>query len=90
MAEMAADPSDSLWYRALWEEEQRAGGEDFYRWGFEETRFELEKMLEYAHRLGVTAKGIRRRRCSGPRRLRRRTNPEKWKLVFEDHARSKT
>ena len=46
----------SLWYRALWEEEQRAGGEDFYRWGFEETRFELEMMLEYAHRLGVTAK----------------------------------
>jgi 4,5-dihydroxyphthalate decarboxylase len=46
----------SLWYRELWEEEQRAGGADFYRWGFKDTRFELEKILEYAHRLGVTAK----------------------------------
>jgi 4,5-dihydroxyphthalate decarboxylase len=46
----------SLWYRALWEEEQAAGGPDFYVWGFRKTRFELDKMLDYAHRLGITAR----------------------------------
>jgi len=44
----------SLWYRALWEEEQAAGGSDFYRWGFRETRNEIDKMLEYSHALGIT------------------------------------
>ena len=46
----------SLWYRALWEEEQAAAGPDFYLWGFKKTRFEVDKRLDYAHRLGVTAK----------------------------------
>jgi 4,5-dihydroxyphthalate decarboxylase len=46
----------SLWYRSLWEEEQAVAGPDFYRWGFKKTRFEVEKMLEYAHSLGLTAR----------------------------------
>jgi 4,5-dihydroxyphthalate decarboxylase len=45
----------SLWYRALWEEELAAAGPDFYLWGFKQTRFEVDKMLDYAHRLGITA-----------------------------------
>jgi 4,5-dihydroxyphthalate decarboxylase len=45
----------SLWYRDLWEEEQASGGKDFYAWGFDKTRSEIDKMLEYAHRLGITA-----------------------------------
>jgi 4,5-dihydroxyphthalate decarboxylase len=45
----------SLWYRGLWEEEQAAAGPDFYLWGFKKTRNELDKMLDYAHRLGITA-----------------------------------
>lgn len=44
----------SLWYRALWEEEQAAGGPDFYRWGFEDTRAELDKLLDYSYRVGIT------------------------------------
>jgi 4,5-dihydroxyphthalate decarboxylase len=44
----------SLWYRALWEEEKAAAGPDIYRWGFRDTRAEVDKMLEYAHRLGLT------------------------------------
>lgn len=44
----------SLWYRELWEEEQAAGGPDFYRWGFKDTRNEIDKMLEYSERLGIT------------------------------------
>ena len=44
----------SLWYRALWEEEQAAGGPDFYRWGFKGTQAEVDKMLEYSYRLGIT------------------------------------
>ena len=44
----------SLWYRALWEEERAAAGEDIYAWGFAKTRHELEVMLRYAHRQGVT------------------------------------
>jgi 4,5-dihydroxyphthalate decarboxylase len=44
----------ALWYRALWEEEQAVGGPDFYRWGFRATRAEVDKMLEYAHLLGIT------------------------------------
>ena len=44
----------SLWYRALWEEEQAAGGTDFYKWGFKESRPELDKLLTYCQRDGVT------------------------------------
>jgi 4,5-dihydroxyphthalate decarboxylase len=44
----------SLWYhRGLREEELAVGGEDFYRWGFQKCRFEVEKMLEYALRYGM-------------------------------------
>jgi 4,5-dihydroxyphthalate decarboxylase len=46
----------SLWYRALWEEEQAAGGPDFYKWGFRATRPEVDKLLDYSHRLGLTAR----------------------------------
>lgn len=44
----------SLWYRALWEEERAAGGRDFYKWGFRDTRAEVDKILEYCHRDGMT------------------------------------
>jgi 4,5-dihydroxyphthalate decarboxylase len=44
----------SLWYRELWEEERAAAGEDIYPWGFAKTRHEIEVMLHYAHRQGVT------------------------------------
>ena len=46
----------SLWYRALWEEEQAAAGPDLYRWGFRETRREVDKLLEYCHRQGLTTR----------------------------------
>jgi 4,5-dihydroxyphthalate decarboxylase len=46
----------SLWYRALWEEERAAAGDDIYAWGFAKTRHELEIMLRYAHRQAVTAR----------------------------------
>jgi hypothetical protein len=46
----------ALWYRELREEEWAVGGPDFYRWGFKDTRFEVDKMLEYVHRYGMTAK----------------------------------
>jgi 4,5-dihydroxyphthalate decarboxylase len=42
----------SLWYRAL-REEELAEGEDFYRWGFKDTRAEVAKMLEYCTRYGL-------------------------------------
>ena len=42
-----------LWYRGLREEELAVGGDDFYRWGFKDTRFEIEKWLEYALRYGL-------------------------------------
>ena len=45
----------SLWYRALWEEERAAAGEDIYPWGFGKTRAEVDKMLDYSHRQGLTA-----------------------------------
>jgi 4,5-dihydroxyphthalate decarboxylase len=48
----------SLWYRSLWEEEQAAGGEDFYVWGFRKSRPELEKMLEYVHLLELTERRL--------------------------------
>lgn len=43
----------SLFYRELREEEMALGGDDFYRWGFKGTRFEVDKMLEYVHRYGM-------------------------------------
>jgi len=44
----------SLWYRALREEEMAVAGDDFYRWGFAKTRAEVDKMLEYVFRSGMT------------------------------------
>jgi 4,5-dihydroxyphthalate decarboxylase len=44
----------SLWFRALWEEERAATGPDTYPWGFRRTRAEVDKMLEYAQRQGLT------------------------------------
>ncbi len=44
----------SLWFRALWEEERAAAGSDIYPWGFRKTRAEVDKMLAYAHRHGMT------------------------------------
>ncbi|HEY1232429.1 MAG TPA: hypothetical protein VGH22_03530 [Candidatus Binatia bacterium] len=45
----------SLWFRALYEEERAAvGGDDIYPWGFRKTRAEVDKMLEYAQRHGLT------------------------------------
>ena len=46
----------SLWYRALWEEEQAAAGSDPYLWGFRKTRPEVNKLLEYCHRQGLTTR----------------------------------
>lgn len=43
----------SLWFRALWEEEQAAAGPDIYPWGFSKTRAEVDKMLDYAYRQGL-------------------------------------
>jgi 4,5-dihydroxyphthalate decarboxylase len=42
-----------LWYRSLWEEERTAAGDDPYRWGFNQSRAEVDKMLEYAFRQGL-------------------------------------
>ncbi len=44
----------SLWFRALWEEEQAIAGPDIYPWGFRRTWGEVDKLLEYAHRQGIT------------------------------------
>jgi len=44
----------SMWFRALWEEEQAAAGSDIYPWGFRRTRPEVEKILDYAYRQGLT------------------------------------
>lgn len=44
----------SLWYRALWEEEQAAAGPDIYKWGFTKTRPEVDKLLDYAYQQGMT------------------------------------
>jgi len=46
----------SLWFRALWEEERAAAGPDIYPWGFRKTRHEVDKMLEYAFRQGLTSR----------------------------------
>jgi len=45
-----------LWYRALWEEEQATAGADPYLWGFRSTRSEVDKLLEYCHRQGLTTR----------------------------------
>jgi 4,5-dihydroxyphthalate decarboxylase len=44
----------SLWYRALWEEEQAVAGSDPYLWGFKKTRPEVAKLLEYCYRQAMT------------------------------------
>jgi 4,5-dihydroxyphthalate decarboxylase len=44
----------SMFYRALWEEERAAAGPDIYPWGFKKCRPELERMLSYSHRQGLT------------------------------------
>ena len=44
----------SMWYRALWEEERAAAGPDIYPWGFAKTRHEVDRMLRYVHRQGLT------------------------------------
>jgi 4,5-dihydroxyphthalate decarboxylase len=46
----------SLWYRGLWEEEQAVAGPDIYLWGFRKTRPEVDKLLEYCHRQGLTTR----------------------------------
>jgi 4,5-dihydroxyphthalate decarboxylase len=46
----------SLWYRALWEEEQAVAGNDPYVWGFRSTRPEVAKLLEYCQRQGLTTR----------------------------------
>jgi 4,5-dihydroxyphthalate decarboxylase len=46
----------SLWYRALWEEERAAAGPDIYLWGFKKTRPEVDKLLDYCKRQGMTAR----------------------------------
>ena len=48
----------SLWYRDLWEEERRVAGDDIYVWGFNKTRHELEVMLRYAYRQGLTPRPV--------------------------------
>ena len=44
----------ALWYRALWEEEQSVAGVDPYLWGFQKTRPEVDQLLEYCFRQGLT------------------------------------
>ena len=44
-----------LWYRSLWEEERRIAGPDPYLWGFQKSRAEVDKMLEYAMRQGLVS-----------------------------------
>ena len=46
----------ALWYRALWEEEQAVAGPDPYLWGFRSTRPEVDKLLDYCHRQGLTTR----------------------------------
>ena len=47
-----------LWYRSLWEEERKAAGADPYLWGFNKSRAEVDKMLEYAFRQGLVTRKI--------------------------------
>jgi len=44
----------SMWFRALWEEERAAAGADIYPWGFAKTKHEVDRLLRYAHRQGLT------------------------------------
>jgi len=46
----------ALWYRALWEEEQSVAGADPYLWGFRATKPEVNKLLEYCFRQGLTTR----------------------------------
>jgi 4,5-dihydroxyphthalate decarboxylase len=46
----------SMFYRALWEEERALAGDDIYPWGFRATRHEIDRLLEYSHRQGLTAR----------------------------------
>lgn len=46
----------ALWYRALWEEERALAGSDPYLWGFQRTRPEVDKLLTYCQRQGLTAR----------------------------------
>ena len=43
----------ALWYRGLWEEEQAIAGDDPYLWGFQKTKPEVDKLLEYCFRQGI-------------------------------------
>jgi 4,5-dihydroxyphthalate decarboxylase len=44
----------SLWFRSLWEEERSIAGRDMYPWGFQKTRSEVDKMLQYSYQQGLT------------------------------------
>lgn len=44
----------SMWFRALWEEERAAAGADIYPWGYAKTKHEVDRLLRYAHRQGLT------------------------------------
>jgi 4,5-dihydroxyphthalate decarboxylase len=48
----------SLWYRALWEEERATAGPDIYTWGFQKTKREVDKMLEYSYSQGLTSRKL--------------------------------
>ena len=45
-----------LWYRSLWEEERAEAGADPYVWGFNKSRTEIDKMLEYCLRQGLVTR----------------------------------
>ena len=45
-----------LWYRSLWEEERALAGADPYVWGFNKTRAEVDKMLQYTFRQGLVSR----------------------------------
>lgn len=46
----------ALWFRALWEEERAAAGSDPYLWGFRNARAEVNELLKYCHRQGLTTR----------------------------------
>jgi 4,5-dihydroxyphthalate decarboxylase len=45
-----------LWYRSLWEEERAIAGADPYVWGFQKTRAEVDKMLDYTFLQGLISR----------------------------------
>jgi 4,5-dihydroxyphthalate decarboxylase len=45
-----------LWYRSLWEEERAIAGADPYVWGFQKTRAEVDKMLDYTFLQGLVSR----------------------------------